>query len=352
MSWPTAKTLLPPNATDIEYHLEQGLLFRDATHDAISQLRGIKLNPPDELLPWLIWEYGLAVIVPYLPDLRLVLREGLLWQKERGTESAVRRALSWIDIRPERFEHEMPGVHWNEFQIDTGRVPTREELQGIIALSAMSAPARSKLRRLYHGCDRRRFVLSESDWGDLLSDYSGVRLSEYGGYLAIAFCHKESSEVDHNMLLLTDHSLWLMASEQAYAWTALRLSFDKIFGEVPVPNHAGLVMFFFSDDAVYQPPAYWSDATWPDLTWAEVRTTPGMSTSWFAGVAVAANLASSTDFQAFLSHSQVIRFDIQTDNSVTWLTGSESESYSPVWHNTGWVNTGWQHDILIESDYS
>lgn len=270
--FPTAKSFLPLNATAFEQVVEQALLYRSETPDAVDLLRGIKLNPSDALLPWLVWEYGLNALVPYLPNLRTVLKEGLLWQKERGTEAAVRRALGWADITPTVFEHETPGVHWNEYQLDTGKVPHRHELTAIIALAAMSAPARSVLRRLYHGCDKRRLILDGSTWGDLLSDDSGVRPTEWGGRLALSFCYREQW-------------LWMWDSptlgfSQGLTLTLLTaasasplLDQNRMFGETALPVPAASVCMTTAQVHYYLPagqgwlPQPWLPQRWHDHAW-------------------------------------------------------------------------------------
>ncbi|MFN3462412.1 MAG: hypothetical protein ACK4ZN_15505, partial [Oceanibaculum sp.] len=48
-------------------------------------------------------------------------------------------------------------------------------IANLIAIARLSAPARSRLSRIYHGWDLRRLVLDESRLGEaLLSDHSGV----------------------------------------------------------------------------------------------------------------------------------------------------------------------------------
>jgi len=171
----TSEHLLPANAT----LLEQALSL--AT-DAFSRLalptdaiRHFKTDPSDPLLPWLIWEYGLGELLPYLPQPRQAIAEGILWQRLRGTPAALTTALAWIGAAA-TIEQEPPGVHFAEFQLDPGQVLDSDTaIANLIAIARLSAPARSRLSRIYHGHDLRRVVLDESRLGDaLLSDHSGV----------------------------------------------------------------------------------------------------------------------------------------------------------------------------------
>jgi len=171
----TADHLLPANATPLEQALS-------LTTDPLSRLalpadaiRQFKTDPSDPLLPWLIWEYGLGELLPYLPEPRQAIAEGILWQRLRGTPAALSTALSWIGMSAS-VEQEPPGVHFAEFQLDPGQVLDSDTaIANLIAIARLSAPARSRLSRIYHGHDLRRVVLDESRLGEaLLSDHSGV----------------------------------------------------------------------------------------------------------------------------------------------------------------------------------
>ena len=167
--------LLPANATPLEQALSRAT-------DALARLalpadaiRQFKTDPAEALLPWLIWEYGLGELLPYLPEPRLAIAQGLLWQRLRGTPAALSTALSWIGMRA-TLEQEPPGVHFASFQLDPGRVLDDDTaIANLIAIARLSAPARARLSRIYHGHDLRRVVLSQSRLGQaLLSDHSGV----------------------------------------------------------------------------------------------------------------------------------------------------------------------------------
>ena len=167
--------LLPSNATPLERALSQ-------TTDSLAHLgvlsdhlRDFKTQPGDALLPWLIWEYGLSELLPYLPDPRLAIRDGIRWQRLRGTPAALSTALAWVGMSA-TVEQEPPGTHFSEFQLDPGQVlDTNQAIANLVAIARLSAPARSRLSRLVHGYDLRRMLLDDSRLGEsLLSDNSGV----------------------------------------------------------------------------------------------------------------------------------------------------------------------------------
>lgn len=148
----------------------------DARAPAIRPNARAKLDGFDPFVPWLIWEYGLGDILPYLSDPQRALREGIRWQRLRGTPEALRLAFSWRDLDGVQVFQEEPGQHFAAFQIDTNAVPPLEDIDDLIALARLSAPARSRLARIFHGYDLRRIKLDDTRLGDgLLSDYSGVR---------------------------------------------------------------------------------------------------------------------------------------------------------------------------------
>lgn len=167
--------LLPPNASPLERALSLSTDTLTRLAEPTEALRTFKVNPADPLLPWLIWEYGLGELLPYLPEPRRAIAEGIRWQRLRGTPAALATALSWVGWRVQ-VEQETPGLHFAEFMIDPGRVLEDDaDIAALVAIARLSAPVRSRLSRIYHGWDVRRLVLDESRLGEaLLSDHSGV----------------------------------------------------------------------------------------------------------------------------------------------------------------------------------
>lgn len=170
-------TLLPANATAQERGLELATKFAPSVDAAVEALLTFKENPPPQVLMWLIWEYGLEELLPFLPDPAAAIAQGLLWERIKGTPESLRLALSWLDLGNAVTieEEDSSSSHWNEFMVDPGGVPDNyRTLQNIVDLIRLSSPVGTNLARIYHGYDVRRFKLDFSDWGDLLSDYSGI----------------------------------------------------------------------------------------------------------------------------------------------------------------------------------
>lgn len=171
-------TLLPSNASGYEKSLSLsmdplGKLGSGA--DAIARFKSV---PGDGLLPFLIWEYGLGEVQEYLVDPRRVIREGLLWQRLRGTPAALHMAFSWIGQQISIEEDK--GDYWATYQLGLPQIASEEDVRRVLHLARLSQPARCRLWRIYTTTyDRRPIVLSEGPvLGDgWLSFYSGVPVS-------------------------------------------------------------------------------------------------------------------------------------------------------------------------------
>ena len=172
--------LLPPNATTLERDLSRVTSSLQRTGGPVPIIRTAKrVNIPDSVVPWLIYEYGLGEILPYLGNnQRRALEEGVLWQRIRGTPEAVRIALGWINITGLIDESEGGSARWAEYQLGLNAATTGEQIiDDIVGVARISSPVRSRLQRIYAVYDFRRFVLDSSllSDGGILSDHSGVR---------------------------------------------------------------------------------------------------------------------------------------------------------------------------------
>lgn len=170
--------LLPGNASELEIALDQsGFDPLRIMEDKADEIRTAKLvDIPDSFLPWLVYEYGLEAVVPWVTDEREAMRTGIRWQRVRGTPESLNIALSWINFQAIQIEEEQTGGrHYFEFQLEIDKVPSSDLVMNLIELSRLSAPVRSRLTRVYNEeNDVRRFRLDHSPWGDLLDDYSGA----------------------------------------------------------------------------------------------------------------------------------------------------------------------------------
>ncbi|MBF0305780.1 MAG: hypothetical protein HQL41_09050, partial [Alphaproteobacteria bacterium] len=171
-------SLLPPNASPLERLIEAATAL-DARTPSLGIVRTAKMDADPRLIPWLLWEYGLGELLPWLADPRRALDEGIRFHRLRGTPASLAMALGWLDLADAAIEEHGPGrarISF-EFQIDPGRVLNPDEARAVVAVAALAAPARSRLVRLYHGWDQRPFVLDRTPLGEgLISDFSGPLL--------------------------------------------------------------------------------------------------------------------------------------------------------------------------------
>lgn len=172
--------LLPPNATPLERDVSRAVSSLQRVGPPVPIIRSAKrTNIPDSVVPWLIYEYGLGELLPYLGnDQRLALRDGVLWQRIRGTPESVRVALSWLGIEGLIEETERGTTRWAEYMLGLSAATQGPEIiDRIAAVTRISSPVRSRLQRIYAVYDFRRAVYDACDWdeGAIYDDHSGVR---------------------------------------------------------------------------------------------------------------------------------------------------------------------------------
>ncbi|WP_353269620.1 phage tail protein [Wolbachia endosymbiont (group A) of Myopa testacea] len=173
--------LLPPNATKQEKALVDAIDYKVDP----GCIRGFKFSLKEEILPWIIEEYGLEEILRWVKDRRKAVIEGVKFQRLRGTPASLKIALKWANIEDITIIEEPPGKHFFELQIGIKDVPNDFFVDVVVEFAKLSLPARSRLMRIfndYYNVDR--FILDESLFGSLLSDYSGIKVEKDGPVLS------------------------------------------------------------------------------------------------------------------------------------------------------------------------
>jgi hypothetical protein len=204
------EVLLPGNATPLERMLSE--VNDELVHLAgpYELIRLADVSPPPAWLSWLVWEYGLGELSPFLPNLSRLIAEGIQWQRVRGTPAAIFRGLSWLGYAATIEEEPTRHRRWNRFQIELDRVrdddlPDLRQIDGIVALSP---PARSKLGRGFHGYDIRAAETSyQRTSASLTSDHSGVFLPGVGAKWSFGRVHQHDVELSEAEL--TDLDVWI-----------------------------------------------------------------------------------------------------------------------------------------------
>ncbi|WP_341822412.1 phage tail protein [Wolbachia endosymbiont (group A) of Clivina fossor] len=173
--------LLPPNATKQEKALIDAIDYKVDP----SCVKGFKFSPGEKVLPWIIEEYGLEEILRWAKEKRRAIKEGVEFQRLRGTPASLKIALKWANIEDITIIEEPPGEHFFELQIGIKDVPKDFFVDAVVELAKLSLPARSRLMRIFNDYyNAQRFILDESLFGDLLSDYSGVKIEKDGPVLS------------------------------------------------------------------------------------------------------------------------------------------------------------------------
>ncbi len=148
-------------------------------------IRGFKFNLKEEVLPWLVEEYGLGEILRWVKDKRKAIKEGIKFQRLRGTPASLKIALKWANIEDITIIEEPPGKHFFELQIGIRDVPNNFFVDAVVELAKLSLPVRSRLMRIFNNhYNVSRFILDESFFGSLLSDYSGIKIEKDGPVLS------------------------------------------------------------------------------------------------------------------------------------------------------------------------
>ncbi|WEK50310.1 MAG: phage tail protein [Candidatus Kaistia colombiensis] len=224
--------LLPSSSTPFEQVLSEATDPTPRLSGAIASLHGFKFTPWPSLLPYLVYEYGLGELTPYVPNLYELLPEGIAWTRVRGTPAAVERALAWLGYTAEIEEAAVRRARWNLFQLALDRVRDDEDdLDPIDGVANLSTPLRSVFWRGFSGYDIRPLEYSRNRWSQTRwSSSSGARLREDGAKWSFG----RTYPFDHAMTEadLTALGVWIEPPEDG-------------------------------DDAE---PA-WLDIEWPDLTW-------------------------------------------------------------------------------------
>lgn len=269
--------LLPPNATQLERDFSRASSGLQRVGSPVPIIRTAKRTDiPDSVVPWLIYEYGLGEILPYLGGNQLrALAEGVLWQRIRGTPDAVRIALSWIGITGQIDESEGGSARWAEYQLGLSAGTTGEQIiDDIVGVTRISSPVRSRLQRIYAVYDFRRFVLDDSllSDGGMLSDHSGVRPRP--DWPQISYGQILSSLVLENATVASTHTD--VISVLVRNFDRFLLDHSLMDEEWHTLNNPGMLTNQEGVSGRYQGQT-WAAITWQPTTWGDVNAVASSS---------------------------------------------------------------------------
>jgi hypothetical protein len=176
----------------------------------ITALHGMKiLNPPPSFLPYLVYEYGLGELTPYVPNLYELIDEGIDWQRVRGSPAAVAMGLGWLGYAGMIEEAPTRRRFWNIWHILLDRLRDSEaDLIRIEGVASLSDCQRSDFWRGFRGYDVRALEYGWSTYGNCFyGDDSGVRLQD--GNAKWSFGRSFEQTHDMTEAELTALGIWL-----------------------------------------------------------------------------------------------------------------------------------------------
>ena len=178
-------SLLPPSSGRFERAFEASHAGRWASlWAAVPYITTMKDNPPPAALPFLIYEFGLGMLTPYVSNLyELLDGRGVKWLRVRGTYEAIERGLAFLGITATMEPAWHGRVWWNSAQLRFDALPDNDTplLGRVEGITRLSLPFRSDLRR---GVFEYDIPPVETDGtlldGSLIEEESGVRLVDDG----------------------------------------------------------------------------------------------------------------------------------------------------------------------------
>lgn len=176
-------SLLPSNATPIEVALDLTGDPAPKINPALTSVSGWKLSlQPASVRPYLVHEYGMDVLQPFVGSNADILALRRPWCEVRGTHEAVYQGLNVVGYSGQLKDPPARRLAWAEFQIDLDRVrDDRADLDRIAGMVDLSIPERSFFRRAVHGYDVPAAEGSRTRLsGSMFSTDSGVRLKSKG----------------------------------------------------------------------------------------------------------------------------------------------------------------------------
>jgi hypothetical protein len=175
--------------------------------------------PSPDWMPWLVAEWGLGELVPYLPNPYLLCDVGPSWQRIRGTPAAIATGIGWIGYAAILEWALARRRRWHLWQMALDRLPDAErlDLDRIDGIASLSDDATSHFWRGWRGWDVRPMETGMRRWGgSMWGAASGVRITSGGALWSFGRPH----EVD---LTLTEAQLialgaWIPSAGSSDAW--------------------------------------------------------------------------------------------------------------------------------------
>lgn len=250
-------SILPPTSGHFERVLEASHAERWARMEAaVPAITTAKENPPPSFLPFLVWEYGLGMLTPYVSNVYEVINEGVRWLRLRGTYGGVRRGLAFLGVTATV----EPAWHgrgwWNSCQLRFPSLPANDRplLDRIEGITELSLPFRSDFRRGVHQYDVGPAIGNTSRLNrSLLERESGTRLRADGPLWSFG----RTIEIDYTLTEAEGTAIgnWLdIPDEGGLAWIDMDypwVTADFAWADDPDTQRRKLMAAWFAPRAFY-----------------------------------------------------------------------------------------------------
>lgn len=214
-------SLLPASAEPFEIAIEETHTGRwENMRAAVPSITTAKENPPPSFLPFLVYEYGLGMLTPYVSNVYEVINEGVRWMRLRGTYAGIKKGLAFVGVTATAEPAWHGRVWWNSCQLRFPSLPASDSplLERIEGITRLSLPFRSDLRRGVHQYDVGPAIGNASRLnGSLLERESGTRLQPDGTIWSFG----RTTEVDYTLTEAEGTAIgnWLaIPDEGGIAW--------------------------------------------------------------------------------------------------------------------------------------
>lgn len=247
---------LPANAEIWELSVTGCYISSDELDDAIKTINFDKSAPPSGFLPFMVWEYGLGKLTPYVPNLYSLLSDGIVWQRVRGTPDAVAHALSWLNTSASIEQAWHGRTWWNSFQLRFDTLPENDDplLERIEAVTALSVSKRSQLRRGVHHYDAACLTADYNALDNTMLDReSGIQLTPAGTIWSFGRTHIFKHELTEAEGLAIGN--WIDLDEgQSLRW--IDMTYPWVQANFPweasaITQRKALLAGWFNDQTLY-----------------------------------------------------------------------------------------------------
>lgn len=252
-----SSALLPVESTKWERATADAMAPSDDIASAIRAMRGFKYSAPrPSMLPFLVWEYGLGELTPYVPNLYQLIDQGVRWQRVRGTVSAVAIGLAWIGYTADLEETWSGRRWWNSFQLRFRTLPADDnpDLERIEGITTLSVSKRSDLRRGVYFYDVEPMELDEGRLdGTMLDHESGIAVTQVGTIWSFGRLH----EFEHTLTEAEGVALgmWLEPThETPLLWADMDILWDEanfLWADEPAAQRAAILANWFAGRTGY-----------------------------------------------------------------------------------------------------